>query len=246
MIKRFLLALTLFTGLTLPVQAAITRGVGPANGDNVGVSTTSTASLVGTTIGRMIVIVIGYSDFGSPTINSVTISGEADATLIAAFNMAANGDNFRIYYLANNTAGGTKTINVNWSAIPLSTMIAMEYAGQNPTTQPDATTTAVNGTGPTSGDPTISITTAAAGDLIITACSTNIGKPTMPSGYSDLNLSNPGYYANAADNVAVGAAGSKTLVWGDVINSEWGVTAVAFKAAVVGGATVRHKVVGGD
>ncbi len=246
MIKRFLLVLALLTGLALPVQAAITRGVGPANGDNIGVSTTSTASLVGTTIGRMIVIVIGYSDFGSPSINSVTISGEADATLVAGFNMSANGDNFRIYYLANNTAGGTKTINVNWSATPLSTMIAQEYAGQDITTQPDATTTAVNGTGPSSGDPTISIITATAGDLIITACSTNIGKPTMPSGYSDLNLSNPGYYANAADNVAVGGVGTKTLIWADATNSEWGVTAVAFKAASIGSTTVRHKVVGGD
>ncbi len=230
-------------GLALPANAAITRGVGPANGDNIGVSSTSTATLTGTTIGRMIVIVIGYGDYGGPTLDAIHISGEADPTLIAGFNMAANGDNFRIYYLANNTAGGDKTITVNWSGIVYASMIAQEYAGQDITTQPDATTAAVNGTAPGSGDPTIGITTATAGDLIITVCSTNIGKPTMPSGYSDLNLSNPGYYANASDNVAVGGVGAKTLIWGDVTNSDWGVTAVAFRAAGVSAPTaVRHRV----
>ncbi len=231
-----------FCTLVPPLHAAISRGVGPANGDNIGLGLTSTATLTGTTIGRMIVIVIGYSDFGSPTITSVTISGETDPTLIAAFNMSANGDNFRIYYLANNTAGGDKTINVNWSGTVYSTMIAQEYAGQDITTQPDATTAAVNAAAG-NGDPTIGITTATTGDLIITVCSSNGGKPTMPSGYSDLNLSNPGYYANAADNVAAGAAGAKTLIWTDVFDSTWGVTAVAFRAAGVSAATaVRHRV----
>ncbi len=239
MIKRLLLTGILLLGLALPANAAITRGVGPVNSDIFGVST-SIATLVGTTIGRMIVIVIGFS---GATISSITISGETAPTLIPGFNMTANGDNFAIYYLANNTAGGTKTITVNFSGAAYSTLIAVEYAGQDITTQPDATTTATHGVGGDLTDPTISITTATAGDLIITVCSSNAGKPTMPSGYFDLNLSNPGYYANAADNVAAGGVGGKTLIWTDVFNSDWGVTAVAFKAAGVSApSAVRHRV----
>ncbi len=185
----------------------------------------------------MIVIVVGYN---GATITSVNISGEIDATRVAAANMAANGDTYAIFYLANNTAGGTKTININFSANAYATAVAVEYAGQDTSSQPDATTTPTTGS---TGDPTLSITTATAGDLIVTACSSDAGKPTMPSGYTDLNLSNPGFYGNASYNLAVGGIGSKTLIWTSVFNSSWGVTAVAFKAATVaGGVPVHHGV----
>ncbi len=239
MIKRSLLALALVIGLALPANAAITRGVGPANGDVAGLST-STFSLNGTTIGGMIVIVIGSAS-ASGAITSITISGESDPTLVSAANFTANTDSFFVYYLANNTAGGNKTINVNFASAAFATIVAIEYLGQNPTSQPDATATPVIGS---TGDPTISITTATTGDLIVSICSSNGGKPTMPSGYSDLSLSNPGYYTNAADNVGVGAPGSKTLIWTDVTNTSWGVNAVGFKAATVAGAGgSRHRVV---
>ncbi len=240
MIKRFLLVITLLIGLALPVQAAITRGAGPVSGDGPYIGTQDII-LPGTTIGGMIVLLIGYN---SNTIDSITISGEADATLVSAANMSANGDNFSIYYLANNTGGGSKTItiHVTGGGVAYGSAVAVEYLGQDKLSQPDVTTTSTTGT---TGDPTIGITTALAGDLIISMCSSNGGKPTMPSGYADLNLSNPGYYANAADNVAAGVAGAKTLIWTDVFNSSWGVNAVAFKAAVVsGGAIMRHKVIG--
>ncbi len=188
----------------------------------------------------MIVLLIGYN---SNTIDSVTISGEADATRIAAFDMSANGDNFAVYYLINNTGGGSKTvtIHITGGGVAYGSAIAVEYLGQDKLSQPDVTTTSTTGT---TGDPTIGITTATAGDLILTICSSNGGKPTMPSGYADLNLSNPGYYANASDNVAAGVAGAKTLIWTDVFNSSWGVNAVAFKAAVVASGAIRHRVVG--
>ncbi len=203
MIKKFLtLLLFYFCTLVLPVEAAITRGVGPVSG-SVGGSPSESVILTGTTIGSMIVIVIGNANFYA-SVTTVTISGEADPTLISGFSMTANGDSYGIYYLKNNTAGGDKTITVNFTANAYSTMIAIEYFGQDTTTQPDATATALNGL---TGDPTISITTA------------------------------------TADNVAAGVAGSKTLIWADVTNSNWGVTAVAFRSAVVGVGTVRHRVV---
>ncbi len=191
-------------------------------------------------------MVIGYSGFGGPvTISSATVSGEVDMTRVSAADMTSVGDNFAIFYLANNTGGGSKTITITFSAAAYFSSIAQEYLGQDTSSQPDATTSPTAGAAGSSTDPTISITTATAGDLIISVCSDNAGKPTMPSGYSDLNLSNPGYWANAADNVAAGAAGSKTLIWTDVNNSDWGVTAVAFKAAAVAGPTsVRHSVIG--
>jgi hypothetical protein len=190
----------------------------------------------------MIVIVLGNNiDPGNGTITSVNISGEADATRITAANMTANNDTFSVWYLANNTTGGDKTITLNFNANAFGAAIAIEYQGQETTGQPDATATSVTGI---TGDPTISITTATAGDLIVTACDSTGGKPTMPSGYSDLVLSNPGYYGNASDNVAVGVAGSKTLIWTNVTNTSWGVNAVAFKAAITAGAGgVRHRVV---
>jgi len=238
----FAFELLYFCTLVLPIEAAITRGVGPVSG-NIAGSPVSTFSLNSTTIGRMIVIVIGISASSSTTITSINISGEADATRVTAANMTANGDLYSIWYLGNNTAGGNKTITVNFSANTDAAMIAVEYAGQDAATQLDATATPTSGT---TGDPTISITTATAGDLIVTACSTNGGKPTVPSGYTTLSLSNPGYYGDAADNVGVGAAGSKSVVWTDGLNASWGVTAVAFRAAVVGGGGIitGHKVLG--
>ncbi len=239
MIKKFLtLLLFYFCTLVLPVEAAITRGVGPVSG-SVGGAPSESVILTGTTIGSMIVIVIGNANFYA-SVTTVTISGEADPTLISGFSMTANGDSYGIYYLLNNTAGGDKTITVNFTANAYSSMIAIEYFGQDTTTQPDATATTLNGS---TGDPTISITTATAGDLIITACSSDAAKPTVPSGYTTLSLANPGYYGAAADNIAAGVAGSKTLIWADVTNSNWGVTAVAFRSAVVGVGTVRHRVV---
>ncbi len=240
MIKKLLTLLLFYLcTLVLPVEAAITRGVGPVSGDNVN-TPTATATLNGTTIGRMIVLVIGYN--GS-TISSVTISGEADPTIISAFNMSANGDSFAIYYLANNIAGGNKTITVNFVGAAYSSMIAIEYAGADTTTQPDATTTSTTG-GSFGVDPSISITTLTAGALIVSVCSSNGGKPTVPSGYTSLSLNNPGYYAAAADEVDSGIAGGKTLTWTGVTSSTWGVSAVAFKAAAVGSTTpARHSVI---
>ncbi len=240
-IKTFLaFVLLYFCTLVPPVDAAITRGVGPVDNDNYEILT---AILTGTTAGGMIVIVVGQY---SGTILSVTISGETDPTRITAADLVSL-DSFGIFYLANNTGGGDKTITVTLSdSFDYGSMIAMEYLGQDTTTQPDATTTPVIGfNGGPVQNPTISIATATAGDLILTVCDSNGGKPTMPSGYSDLNLSNPGYYANAADNVNVGVPGTKTLIWTDVFNSDWGVTAVAFKAASVGGGgSIRHRVIG--
>ncbi len=239
MIKRSLLILALLIGLALPVQAAITRGVGPVNGDGPFIDTLDIV-LPGTTVGGMIVVVIGYN---SNTINSVSISGEADATRVSAADFSANGDSFAIYYLANNTGGGSKTITLHTTGFIYNSAIVVEYLGQDKLSQPDATTTPTSGS--YNGDPTIDITTATAGALVLTICSDNAGKPTMPSGYADLNLSNPGYFANASDNVATGAAGAKTLIWTDVFNApSWGVTAVAFKAAVVPTGAISHRVIG--
>ncbi len=237
MIKQFLLVLALLIGLALPVQAAITRGVGPVNGDGPFIDTMDIV-LPGTTIGGMIVVVIGYN---TNTINTVTISGETAPTRVTAADFSANGDSFAVYYLANNTGGGTKTITMTTTGFIYSSAIAVEYLGQDKLSQPDVTATPTTGI---TGDPTIGITTATAGDLIISICSSNGGKPTMPSGYADLNLSNPGYYANASDNVAAGAAGSKTLIWGDVTGVSWGVNAISFKAAVVPTGAIRHRVIG--
>jgi hypothetical protein len=244
LIKVFITFLLFYFCTLIPAEAAITRGVGPVNNDNL--TNQIVTVLPGTTVGGMLVIVIGYSGLSGPvTISSATVSGEVDMTRVTAFNMTSVGDSFAIFYLPNNTGGGSKTITITFSDNAYFSSIAQEYLGQDTTTQPDATTSPTSGALGSGTDPTISITTATAGDLIITVCSDNGGKPTMPSGYSDLNLSNPGYYANAADNVAAGAVGSKTLIWADVNNYDWGVSAVAFKAAAVAGPTsVRHSVIG--
>ncbi len=240
MIKKLITLLLFYFCTLIPAEAAITHGASGVNNDNV--ATSIVTILPGTTIGGMIVIIFGYSGASGPvTITGATVSGEADLTEATGFNMTANGDTFRIFYLANNTGGGSKTVTITFSDFAYFSSVTLEYLGQDTTTQPEATTTPVLGVNV--GDPTISITTAA-GDLIISVCSTNSGKPTAPGGYTDLNLSNPGYWANAADNVAAGA-GSNTLIWTDQSNTQFGVSAIAFKAAAVGGGGgIRHRVVG--
>ena len=221
-IKFFALIFSLLPSVAF---AGFANGVGPAT-CTMGPSTTCVITLNGTTTGDMIDIVVGYN---SATLTSITISGEANATIIAGAAFSNAGDTFAHAYLPVITSGGNKTITVNFSGSAFGSAAAKSYSGQDPASQPDVVPTPITST---SGDPTINPTTTTNNALIVSTASSNATKPTASgTGYSAWSFPNPGFYAEVEDNLDVGAAGSKTVTFGSVTNSTWGINAVAFKAA---------------
>jgi hypothetical protein len=230
-----------------PAFALATRGVGPTY-ISVAATQTNNNTLVGTTIGRSLVAVIMWYDPASPSIFPViSVSGESDMTNIAGSLLTNGGGNTisgQIYYLANNTAGGTKTITIDLGVSGYAEVAVMEYTGLNTSSQPDSS---ANNKGFT-GDPSLILTTINANALIV-ACETNNYSPATPgsaytafggAGFTSGNLG----FQIAMDNVNAGAAGAKTVdLTGIGVGPTWAMTAASFKIAGGGAIPVRHGVI---
>ncbi len=226
-------------------QAAITRGVGPTYIELLS-QITNTGSLVGTTIGRSLIAVVFWYDPSVVITPVISVSGESNMTPIAGSkfaNAAGNSAAGQIYYLANNTAGGTKTITVDLGTFGYADVVVMEYAGLDTSSQPD--NSAFNDVG-APGDPTVNLTTTTANSLIVGAYIANSNfTVTEGSGYTLFGGSGFGVnigFAKAEDNLNAGAAGAKTVNFSGFADV-WAMTTASFKAAA-GGATapIRHRV----
>ncbi len=228
-----------------PALALATRGVGPTY-ISLASQINNTGSLVGTTIGRSIVAVIMWYDPSATIVPVISVSGESNMTAIPGSlfqNAAGNSDSGQIYYLANNTAGGTKTITVDLGTFGYAEVAVMEYAGLNTSSQPDNST---QGTGNTS-DPTLPLSTITANALIV-ACEINNGGVASPgTGYTAFG--GAGFTNNlgiqiAMDNVNAGAAGPQTVdLTGIGVGPAWAMTVASFKIAGGGAIPVRHGVI---
>jgi len=190
---------------------AITRGVGPVYSVQIFSSTSGNVVLNGTTAGRMLVIGIAWQDESAEaSITSITINGETNATLIAGSkaHTGSAGDHTQLAFHPNLTAGGNKTITVTFDQTVFATFGVMEYAGQDTTTQPDASNNAVA----SAADPTLSLTTVSANALIVALVTTQGGEPTAGAGYTLLGTRpNNSFKDEDEDLLDAGAAGAKTV-----------------------------------
>ncbi len=210
---------------------AITRGVGPLY-ISLGAVSSNNGVLNGTTIGRSLVFVAIWYDPAGTIAPTITISGESDATAIAGSkftNNAALGNiSGQIFYLANNTAGGNKTVTFSLGTSGYADVAVMEYAGMDLASQPDNSTNAV-GTDP----PTTTLTTITANALIVAGGVTNYAEftaGTLFTLYGGGGMPNSLFYEESQDNVDAGAAGSKTVDFTGFATN-WAITAASFKAA---------------
>jgi len=243
LIKKTLLSLTLLLGLALPAQAAVTRGVGPSyNTAGSGFDTSVATTLNGCTIGNMLAIIVQWTDVGAASaITTITVGGESNATLIVASKVSSTTTHAQIAYLNNLTSSANKTITVNFDNAVYASIGVMEYAGQDTSTQPDATNT---GTGSFT-DPSLSLTTVANNALIVATVGDNSANGTAGSGYTLWGTRpNVGYFEEDLDNVDGGAAGARTV---DFVTgaggATWYLSAVSFKPAGGGvNLPVRHSV----
>ncbi len=216
---------------------AFTRGVGP--GTNTGASSTLVLPISGTTAGRMLVIAAAWDDvsFGEQTITTIDVNGQS-ATPIASTKFTRTtgmGDvSGQLAYLPTLSSGGDKTVIISFSAGgTYSSGSVMEYAGQDPASQPDGTGIATTGVDVQASAP---LTTINANALIVAFCCSNYAQPTAGGAYTLWgSFPNIGYYQEVEDKLDAGSAASKTIDFTDPTFGNWVISAAAFKPAAGGG-----------
>lgn len=228
-----------------PAYALATRGVGPTY-ISVAATQTNNNTLASTTIGRSLVAVIFWYDPTNAIIPVISVSGESNMTLIPGSlfaNAVGNSVSGQIAYLANNTAGGTKTITVDLGVSGYAEFTVMEYAGLLTSGQPD--NSAFNDLGAPGPNPSMSLTTINTSALIVAGYMDNTSISTAGSAYTAFggggftnNLGN----ALAEDNLNAGSAGPKTV---DVTGTGavYALTGASFKIAGGAAVPVRHGVI---
>ncbi len=226
-------------------QALATRGVGPLYVSLIS-QQTNNGSLVGTTIGRSLVAVFFFYDPTNSIIPVVSVSGESNMTLIPGSlfaNAAGNSISGQVAYLANNTAGGTKTITIDLGVSGYCDIVVMEYAGLNTSSQPD--NSGFNDLGAPGPNPSMSLTTINANSLIVAGYVDNTSASTAGSAYTAFGGAGFGInlgFCLAEDKVNAGSAGPQTIdVTGD--GAVYALTGASFKIAGGGAVPVRHGVV---
>jgi len=197
--------------------------------------TTISVTYAGLTAGRGIVIgVVWYH--ATATISSITLTSEANATLLAGTlvrNAALNDTALQIAHLREITVGGTKTITATLSATPSAGAIfAQEYSGQDTVDFSDAATN--TGTG-NSANPSITVTTNTDNDLIYSINVTNAEAQTAGAGFTLVSTNTAFWWEATEDDVDVGVAGAKTVPWTHAAG-DWAISAAGFKPASTLGA----------
>jgi hypothetical protein len=218
---------------------AITRGVGPLY-VSLGAQSSNSGVLNGTTVGRSLVAVIFWNDPAGTIAPTISVSGESNMTPIAGSkftnNANVNNTSGQIYYLANNTGGGNKTITVNLGTSGYADAAIMEYVGLDTSSQPDASMNAA-GTDP----PTTSLTTTTANALIVAGGINNYAEFTAGSGYTLFGgggMPNSLQYEESQDQLDMSGAASKTVAFTGFATN-WAITAASFKIAGGAGTTPK-------
>jgi hypothetical protein len=195
--------------------------VGITEGSGSGGSTTTGSVTRSCTAGRSLLICIRW--YAAVTVSSITCSGET-VTLVgsAAANGTANQAARTQFAIINNIAStASKTINVTYSGTAThSTVSCIEFAG--------ALTSGVVGahpavqTGTATANPSGSITTTAAGSVIVGMLMSSGGAATVGAGYTTMGFVTfwsyeSGQYLTSLNS---GAAGAKTVGWTNA-SSDW-------------------------
>lgn len=207
---------------------AFTRGVGPAYNSTSAGNSSVAVTLNSCTAGRSLVITCQWGH-GTVTLDSVTISGESNATIVAG-SLATHSEPYRVQqaYLANITASGNKTVTATFSSTAAANLSigVMEYVGGDTSSFVGASN-AANGN---SGGPTLSLTTTGNNSLIVGSVFATGSQPTAGGAYTLWGTRpDAGWFEEDEDNLNAGAAGAKTVDFS--ANNNWALSAVEYKLA---------------
>lgn len=167
---------------------------------------------------------------GTATENAPTCSGETVATVgTQGAGMSSWTTKFRWHLIENIQSSGDKVVVSTLSAAPSSAncTAAWRLSGTDNVAGSPYDTSA-NATG-TTANPSMNLTTAGANAAIVACCETNNGAPT--AGSADWTIRTIFGSERAQDDPDVGAAGSKTVPFTHASTTNWGMGAIAIKAA---------------
>ena len=209
---------------------AFTIGVGPVNAVKNDAGTATVAvTLTGTTAGRHIVVGCWWHDVTS-TITSITCSGESNLTVHGSPYTATHGPtSWQMASLANNTAGGDKTITLTLSAnSQFMGIFAYEFAGGNASSFFNAVEGVKLQAPSSSTNPTGSVTTTADDCLVVAGSIITSGVTTAGAGYTGYSLGPLAYTTFAEYDLDVGVAGVISVPFVNGTAGQWTVIAAAF------------------
>jgi RHS repeat-associated protein len=196
------------------------------NGSSGGVSSQTTTFGSNTTKGDTIVAVISVS---SPTVTVSSVSGGGVSTWTRGKAKAVSGiGNNEIWYGYANSGGSSSfTVHLSSGTADVATF-ALEFSGVASSSPLDVSGS-TSGTSATASTP--SLTTTAAGDIVIDAANANQNVSTSPgSPWVDYAGPLPGGLP-ATDRIAA-AAGSYSTSWTLASSAQWLTLGIALKPAV--------------
>ena len=208
---------------------AITLVTGPVVGDSGGgFSNTVTLTLTGVTAGNSIVAGAVWNDYAN-TLDSVSCTSESNLTRHTLIGDGTTVGAHRFASLAQVTTSGTKTIVFTWSSNHSPNQgaaFAMEVAGGDTS----SFFASQNHTTTTGTTPSTSVTTSTDSSLLVSTVFANTGVSTITpdAGYTAVALA--GALKEAAYDLDVGSAGSKTVGYTLNTSATSTVTAAVFNA----------------
>lgn len=202
---------------------------GPFNATVSG--STITLTVTGTNAGDALVIGIRFNS-ATITVNSVTVSGESNATLHTLYRHTGMAGTPSLQFASHPelTAGGTKTVTITFSSAPSAGSagaFALCLSGQNKSSFFDAE--AMNNVGGSSNTH-VSLTTSANNAAIVAQCVSNSADGTQGAGFTLIPLANLNYYDSAEYQLDAGLAGARNVPFGAIYGG-WIIHAAAFKAS---------------
>jgi len=189
--------------------------------------------------GNLLVVIAGWND-STASISSVTDS-RGDTFALAIGPTRRTGALSQSIYYAKNIVGGGNTVTVRFSrAAAFADIRVLEYAGLDPVAPFDSAAAASGSSGLAD---TGSLTTHAAGDLLVAGDTVWTGSPSAGSGFTSRIFTKPD--ADLAEDRVAGAAGSYNATAPVIGPNNWVIQVAAFKPAT-GESTGNGTGVGGS
>ena len=201
-------------------------------------SKTFAHTVSGSTVNRLLIVGVSWSDANSRQISSVTYGGVA-MTAIAVSVTNGSSAKVQMYRLYGGTLPtGTNNVVVTWSGTVTGVIGATTFYGVDQTTPLGA----LVGTTGNTATPTHTVTSAT-GDLVVDTMAAGGGTPVVdPSQTQWWNLTQT---VRGAGSTKPGAA-SVTMSWTLGSTQSWAIQAVPVKAAAAGAFTKLQLLVPGE
>lgn len=164
------------------------------------------ATKTGATAGNGLIIIITWEGESGEVVASVTCPGETVDLHAGLGAFWTDIINARFASIKNIAASGDKTVTVNYNTGPdYSRVYLLEYSGQNVTQWLDVQSV--------SGSDTLDLASSVDNCLTIAVSGSIGGEPAIPSGYTEIGMTNDLWYKNGAYKLDAGVAGTKTITF---------------------------------